>query len=230
MSKLIDRTGERYGRLIVIERAPNFVCSSGRQLVMWRCKCDCGNITNVSTNSLRSGLTTSCGCWNYEQQKSSITKHRIHGDTNGEFRLLYEKWNKIKSRCYSECCHSYKNYGGRGIKMCDEWKNDYLSFKQWALSNGYDKHLSIDRIDVNGDYCPWNCRWVTNKQQQNNKRNNKYITFNNITHTQQEWAEITGLSRHTIASRLKLGWSIEKTLTTPSKRNNMKQKRELKKD
>lgn len=231
MSKLIDRTGERYGKLIVLQRAEDFICSFGRKLVMWKCQCDCGNICSVSTNSLRTGATTSCGCWNYEQQKKSETKKIIHGDRKKDspYYKLYERWLGMRERCYSKKSVHYQNYGARGIKMCDEWKNNYLLFKEWALNNGFDTTLSIDRIDVNGDYCPENCRWATNEQQQNNKRNNKYLTYNNETHTQSEWSKITGLSRYAISGRLKSGWSIEDTLSTPS-RNDTKQKREQEED
>lgn len=222
MSKLVDRTGERYGRLVVLERAPDFICSSGRKLVMWKCKCDCGNITNVSANSLRGNLTMSCGCWNYIQQKNCDIKHHIHKDKskNAQYGKLYNIYQSMKKRCYNKKNHNYIHYGARGIGMCDKWKNSYIEFKKWALSNGYSEELSIDRIDVNKGYCPENCRWATNKQQQNNKTNNKYITFNGITHTQQEWAEITGISRYTIYKRLKRNWSIEKTLITPTRKIN----------
>lgn len=217
MSKLIDRTGQRYGRLVVIERAPDQVFSSGRKVVRWKCKCDCGNIVEVATTSLGSGLTQSCGCWNNEQRKKSETKKIIHGDCNKdkEYHNLYERWITIKKRCYQKSKDNYKNYGGRGITVCDKWLHNYTAFKEWALANNYSPELTIDRIDNNKNYSPDNCRWVDNKTQQNNKRSNTFITYNGKTKTLQQWADETGINNSTISSRLKNGWSVESALTTP---------------
>lgn len=120
----------------------------------------------------------------------------------------------MKSRCTNTTIKAYKDYGGRGIKVCDEWLNSFEAFYDWAMKNGYADHLSIDRIDVNGNYCPENCRWATRKTQQMNKTNNLLIDFNGEKHTLAEWSEITGINRATIKSRLNAGWTIEKALTT----------------
>lgn len=114
----------------------------------------------------------------------------------------------MKDRCYNRRCSNYKNYGGRGIKMCDEWLNDFMSFYNWAMSHGYIEGLTIDRIDVNGNYEPNNCRWVDMKQQQRNRTDNRYFIINGETHCLSEWCEILGLKYRTVYSRLQRGWMI----------------------
>lgn len=213
MAKLKDRTGERYGRLVVLKRGPDHICPSGRKVVQWICQCDCGNITTVATTSLGRGLTKSCGCYNLEQQKNSETKHHTHGLSNTR---LYSIWRSMKKRCYNETNDNYYLYGGRGIEICPEWKEDFQAFYDWAINNGYDEALTIDRIDSNDMYSPENCRWSDNTEQQRNKRNNRLITFNGETHCLAEWAEITGINRSTISDRIdKYNWPIERALTEP---------------
>lgn len=119
----------------------------------------------------------------------------------------------MRQRCTNENCINYKNYGGKGICVCDEW-NDFENFYNWAISNGYEEHLTIDRISSNGDYTPHNCRWVTQKEQQNNRTNNRLIEFCGEIHTLGEWSSITGIRYETIWRRLKYGWSVEQALTT----------------
>ena len=131
-----------------------------------------------------------------------------HGD---RYTRLYDIWRGIKSRCYTQSSTSYKNYGLRGVKMCDEWL-DYQTFKRWALANGYKDNLTIDRIDVNGDYTPNNCRWVSYKENSNNKRNNRYIEYNGKIKTLTEWAEEYHIKVGTLWARLNKGWTIEKAL------------------
>lgn len=132
---------------------------------------------------------------------------------------LYTIWNSIKQRCYTKSCTSYKRYGARGISMCDEWKNNYMEFYNWAIQNGYSDNLTIDRIDTNGNYEPSNCRWATYKEQANNTRKIKRYTFNGETHTPREWEEIVGIRWQTIRYRIKiLGWSVEKALTTETQK------------
>lgn len=154
------------------------------------------------------------------------TIKKVGNQHHESYSRLYRLWKHIKERCYNPNSRRYKDYGARGIGMCDEWKNDYTSFKQWALSTGYDQTAhkyacTIERIDVNGNYEPSNCCWKTNKEQCNNKRNNHVITFNNESHTIMEWSEKTGINYNVLWARInKYRWSIEKSLTTKKEGNN----------
>lgn len=174
MGKRIDLTRQRYGRLVVLERAEDHITKSGRRVTRWKCICDCGNETTVRHGDLRNGTTTSCGCYHREKVGDI---NRTHG-LSSKCGRLYPLWKSIKYRCYSQNCRYYKDYGGRGIVMCDEWRNDFQSFYDWALADGYKEEktekgvnkLTIDRIDVNGNYEPSNCRFVTNEIQMRNQR------------------------------------------------------------
>ena len=179
--KLIDRTGERYGQLTVIKRSTDKTYPSGMKSVMWECKCDCGNVIVTSANNLRLGKTKSCGCKSHEWTSKYLFKH---GD--GHESRIYRIWSGMRQRCNNQNLSCYKHYGGRGIRMCSEWM-EYKNFKEWALSNGYSDELTIDRIDVNGDYDPGNCRWATVAEQANNKRNNHWITIGDKTQTLTQW-------------------------------------------
>lgn len=196
--------GKRFGRLVVIKECGHQVKPSGQKMVVYKCRCDCGNQKVAIGSKLRLGLIKSCGCLKAEQ--------RVHGACR-----LAHIWNNMKARCNNPKSTSYKNYGLRGISVCDEWENDYNAFEQWALNNGYSKELTLDRIDPDGNYCPNNCRWVTPKQQANNRRNTIYITHRNETHTITEWSKITGINIGTLYNRYYDGWSEEKILSLPKK-------------
>ena len=186
----------------------------------WLCQCECGNMIIVASNSLKTGNTCSCGCYQVEcalQQVERLKKHGLSGER------LYSVWNNIVSRCTNPKDKRYIDYGGRGISVCDEWKNNYLNFRKWATENGYDetaKHnqCTIDRIDNNGNYEPSNCRWVNQKEQQNNKRSNHIMTYNGERGTVTYFAKKTGIKKQTILSRLARGWNDEKALTTPPRK------------
>lgn len=175
MGNRIDLTGQRFGRLIVLERAEDHITKSGKKVKRWNCLCDCGNKKIVRHGELRNGHTQSCGCLHKEKVGAM---NRTHG-LSAKHDRLYPLWKSIKYRCYNKNSKSYKDYGGRGIKMCDEWLNNPKAFCDWAINNGYKEDktdkgvnmLTIDRIDVNGNYCPENCRFVTNEVQAKNKRN-----------------------------------------------------------
>ena len=195
--------GMKFGRLTVLERD----CDNGRKGTHWICKCDCGNYAIVTTGRLKRGQSKSCGCINRE-------KHTKHGMIKTR---MYNIWMSMKQRCADANCKSYKDYGGRGIKVCDEWVNDFQAFYDWAMANGYRDNLSIDRIDVNGDYEPDNCRWVTRKTQNNNSRKNRYYSYNGETHTIAEWSEIMGIGYSALYARIERGWTIERALTQKPK-------------
>lgn len=132
---------------------------------------------------------------------------------------LYSIWIDMKKRCYNQKNNRYANYGGRGISVCDEWLHNFSAFNEWAMANGYAENLTIDRIDVNGNYEPSNCRWATIKEQQRNTTRNRFITVNGETRTMSEWAEITGISVDVIKDRLnKLHWTEEEAVTIPTMR------------
>lgn len=178
--KIIDLTGQKFGRLVVLKE--NGRSNKGEKV--YECKCDCGNVVNVPSSYLRSKWTQSCGCLQRDRAKEAST---IHGDT---YSSLYSRYKHILWRCNNPKSKDYQNYGGRGITVCKEWENDYQSFKKWSLENGYEEHLTIDRIDVNGNYEPNNCRWVSLLEQENNRRDSVYLSFNGLTKTASQWARI----------------------------------------
>ena len=182
MGKSVDLIGQRFGRLVVIEKSEKR--DSGGN-VFWLCKCDCGKDTLVSTHSLKVGHCKSCGCYkidvNREQGKQQFTKH---GKADSR---IYNIWCGMKRRCYHTNCNTYSNYGARGITVCDEWKNDFKSFYDWSMENGYSDDLTIDRIDNDGNYEPSNCRWITRKEQTRNRSITKTIPIARI-------AEIDGIT------------------------------------
>ena len=208
MAIVKDITGTRYGRLVAIK----CVGRTNNGNATWLCKCDCGNEAVISSYALRSGKTKSCGCIKREQ---NLQMFAAHGESGNRTRL-YRIWSGMKNRCYNaHSKNAYKKYGNRGITVCDEWRNSYTAFRDWAYQNGYRDDLTIDRIDNNGAYEPQNCRWVSTKKQNNNRRNNHYITFNGETKTMAEWTEIAGFGRSVIEHRLSRGWSVESALQTP---------------
>jgi len=210
MPKAKDLRGQRFGRLVAIE--PLSERKHGH--IEWKCKCDCGNFCSVSVGNLSRGVTKSCGCLHRELLANRNKKH------NKSYTRLYGVWRAMKARCYNPNVAAYKDYGGRGISICEEWREDFQAFYDWAIVNGYDenaprKACTIDRIDNDGNYCPENCRWIDWNSQQNNKNNNRMLTYKGETHNVAEWCEITGISRRTLMSRLNMGWSIEDALSKP---------------
>jgi len=179
--------------------------------VVWHCRCDCGTEVDVISGNLTSGHTTSCGCYNRER---TVETHTTHGmSRRREQHPIYLAWARMIQRCENPNDPAYKNYGARGITVCEEW-HDAKVFIEWALANNWEKGLSIDRIDNNGNYEPDNCRWATWKEQQRNKRNNHLITFNRKTQTLAEWAEEVGVKRHVLNNRINvLHWPIERALS-----------------
>lgn len=215
-----DLSGLQFGNLTVIKEVekPKHIKSIYGHY--WLCRCKCGNETIVDTSSLTRthGSVKSCGCLARQITSEYMRKKKTtHGMTGSR---LYNIWAGMKARCYNPACKEYPLYGRRGIRMCPEWKESFEEFCKWALPAGYDEtakrgQCTLDRIDVNGNYCPENCRWVDQKTQCNNTRKNRRITCNGETHTISEWSDITGLSQGTICDRLKYGWSIQEVLFRP---------------
>lgn len=202
MGRFRDLTDQKFGRLTVLYRLHNY----HKKRSWWLCACDCGNLKETSYDSLMNNCK-SCGCL---RKESTSKRFKTHGLSNT--RLFYI-WNCMKERCYNRLYPKYKDYGARSVKICDEWLNDFMSFYNWAMNSGYQENLTIDRIDVNGDYEPSNCRWRTNKEQQRNRRNNRYITINDKTHCLSEWCEMLGLNYHTVLQRLNAyHWDIKRAL------------------
>ena len=215
MDKFIDMTGwvmREHGvpdsRLAVICRAEN----RKNGTVRWQCQCSCGSTVVADGTKLRSGKIKSCGCYSKERKFK-------HGETCVNSRL-YRIWNNMKRRCYCETTPCYKNYGARGICVCDEWRENFVAFKCWALANGYTDDLTIEREDGDGNYEPSNCHWATMKEQENNTRHNRFIEYGGETKTIQQWAEHLGIKRPTLQARLDKGWSIERAFTEPVKQRN----------
>lgn len=179
-----------------------------------KCK-NCGRITSKSLSFLKDvlkrGHPNTCGC--------AVVKSGGDNKT-GERHRLYSIWNNIIGRTECKKSPQYKWYGARGIKMCNEWRHNYLKFKEWAINNGYKDNLTIDRIDVNGNYEPNNCRWVDMKQQHRNQRSNKNYTIDGITKCLQDWCEYYDINRNTVNKRLRLNWDIKRALTQPVKKQS----------
>lgn len=207
-SRFIDLTGQRFGKLVAIKRVKN----RGRE-TFWLCQCDCGNTKEINASRLRRGKTKSCGCYKSEYERK-VNKdfgkfNKTHGMSNTR---LYRIYNKMKLRCYSKTNDAYKNYGGRGITICQEWLDDFMNFYNWAMKNGYRDDLSIDRIDNDKGYSPCNCRWATRKQQANNTRSTIFLTYNGETKPASEWSEITGILQDVITARKRKGLTDEECL------------------
>lgn len=202
MSALKDLTGQRFGRLIVLEYV-----GAKKHKRLWRCRCDCGGMKIVATAALNNGNVRSCGCLNKEVTIKRSTKHGKTGTP------LYGTWKSMKSRCYNPNMNCYGRYGARGITVCDDWKNNFENFYQWSIEHGYREGLKIDRINNNEGYNPDNCRWVTHLENCNNRSTCHIIWYNGKGKTISEWARDFNVSRSVFSSRLKgVSYSIEKYL------------------
>lgn len=198
MGNYRDISGIRFGKLVALNRV------TGVSKSAWFCQCDCGGSKIVSLGNLTSGTTKSCGCI----RGIKVVRHGLSRHP------LYSVWNDMKQRCLNKRYKNYKGYGGRGIKVCDEWIG-VQGFHDWAIANGYEKGLSIDRIDVNGNYEPSNCRWVDSATQGNNRRDNHYVIYHGEKYTLSEVCRMLDLNYPTIASRLKAGLSIDEAAEIP---------------
>lgn len=282
MPNFIDLTGQRFGRLIVIEKDKPHITSGGKYITTWKCKCDCGNVTTAQSAKLRNGHTTSCGCFIKEnkgahfedltgkrfnrltvikfipaderkargynwlcrcdcgkevkanasklknglQQSCGCLKEEMKyniGNVNRKYKYsnkrLYGVYKAMLSRCYDPKGREYHNYGGRGIEVCPEWLGEYGydRFAEWALSTGYDINANhgectIDRTNVNKGYAPDNCTWITNAEQQNNRRDNHLLTYKGETHNVKQWSELLGISYSKIRYHICKGKTLEQII------------------
>lgn len=208
----IDFTGQRIGKLLIVKKSES---SDG-----WICLCDCGNEIIVKSRELKHKNTKSCGCLNNELLRERNKKMATHRMSNSR---LYGIWAKMKVRCTKIENKDYDNYGARGISFYKEWES-FEPFMEWAMNNGYNEKLTLDRIDVNGDYEPDNCRWITMKEQASNKRTSRYIEVDGVKRTVAEWARIIGVSRQGLRYRLEAGWSIEDIISEKNQGNPRKKK------
>lgn len=190
------KINDRFGNLVVVSIAERKSKTDLHKYYI--CKCDCGKEIIVRSTCLRLGQKC-CGCENKKTFLKNIKKHGMYGTR------IYRIWNGILSRTKYKSKKEKDCYWGRGIKVCEEWSNDFLSFYNWAMENGYNDNLTIDRIDVNGNYCPENCRWITKKEQANNRRTNKNLTINGETKTISQWSEYFNMSYNAVLVRLKKG-------------------------
>lgn len=201
--KVNDLTNQRFGKLTVLERRG----SDQKGQALWLVHCDCGNEKVVRGHDLSQGKTQSCGCSRIKScifYQHGLSKTKLHG-----------LWRNIKGRCNNPNNPSYRFYGGRGVKMCDEWEDDFVSFYTWSLENGFKEGLQIDRVDVDGDYSPENCRWVDKITQANNTRRNIYVTIGDETKTLAQWCRLLGVNYNSVQTRTYKGWDPVLALTTP---------------
>lgn len=204
---MIDMKGQRFGRLTVIEVAGRDKSKN----VTWTCQCDCGAEVVVSGINLRVGDTKSCGCLHREKIKEQMSTHG-YSKTR-----LYKVWAGIKSRCYNPNCDNYKYYGAKGITMCDDWKDNFESFRKWSFDNGYDEsagsqECTIDRIDNSMPYSPENCRWTDHVIQCNNQSKNKIFEYDGRALTMAEWAREFDIKYTTLRARIRRGIPFEEAI------------------
>lgn len=214
--KHIDLSGERFHRLTVLREDGRI---HGRPA--FECRCDCGNLVRVNASELNASKIQSCGCLQREKASQCLSAMKTtHGESSSR---LYAVWMAMKNRCRNKRCKEYALYGGRGINVCPEWAENYETFRDWAFATGYNEtaprgQCTLDRIDVNGNYCPENCRWSTQSEQCNNRQKNHYVEIDGQRKTIAEWAKVSGLRYSTILDRLNNGWPPSRAISQPPRR------------
>jgi hypothetical protein len=204
--KPTDYTGQHFGRWTVLNK--------DNKPKQWICRCKCGKVKSVNIDNLKAGKTRSCGCFRGDHYRALWT---THGESKTK---LYYVWLAMRNRCNRPGVNGYERYGGRGIKVCEEWMYDFPAFRDWALSNGYKEGLEIDRIDNDGNYESSNCRWVTRFENMQNTRLNKHIEYNGKAYTINELSDMCGLSPGLIGDRLRKGWTVKEAITLQPKVGN----------
>lgn len=214
----MDLTGQKFGRLTIIE----FVGRNRHYTPLWRCACECGSESIATTSNLRKGTSQSCGCL---QKELASARTKTHGMSHTK---LFIKWQSMNRRCNDPRCNSYKNYGARGISVCNEWRDSFEAFYKHVsiLPNYGEKGYTLDRENNDGHYEPGNVKWSTAIEQHRNTRRNIMLTFDGRTLCLAEWANIIGISTAALHKRLKKGWGVDKALSTPvdSKKATSKKK------
>ena len=207
-ARLIVPPGTQFGKLTIVKELPRHTFPSGRSRRRMECSCACGQITSALLNNLTSGHVTSCGCIG----RASGRRNKTHGQSR---TLLYGVWCTMRNRCSDPTNISYPNYGGRGITVCKDWQVSFSAFFDWAMASGYRKGLTIERNQNSGDYCPSNCSWVSNRQQQRNTRRNHLVTYQGITKPLVVWCEELGIPYSRTKARIYAGWSASYAFTVP---------------
>lgn len=204
MPQIIDLVGQTFNALTAVK-----LIGRRNKHTVYLCKCKCGKETEVLSNNLRRGHTKSCGCESEKNKAKFVESSTSHGLSN---HPLFESWIGMRNRCYYKKHNRYKNYGGKGITVCDEWKDNFQAFYDWAIKNGWEKGLSIDRKKNYLNYCPENCKFSTTGEQNRNRTSNKQITIEGVTKILIEWSEVSGVKYETIRKRLKNGWSAKEAV------------------
>jgi hypothetical protein len=209
-----DHIGKKFGKLTATDLFEKRILNNGKKALFWKCLCDCGGVSYVRRAMLMNGNTKSCGCGRAENAAKLFTTHG-HSKNNKESPTYYS-WHNMIKRCTMPSCIQYKDYGGRGISICEEW----LSFESFLADMGErPKGKTLDRINMNGNYDPTNCKWSTVAEQNINKRSNRVLTLNGKSMCVSEWARFLGVNEATIRCRIdRYGWSIERALTTTKKK------------
>lgn len=212
VQKHVNLTGQRYGRLVVVQEIERVRPRVRR----FECLCDCGNTSYVRLGNLRSGITTSCGCWSLEYRRGiAACDQATHGLSK---HALYPTWRNMMRRCYNTKDRSYKNYGGRGIKVCERWHRVENFIADMCARPHPDS--TVERKDNDGNYSPENCYWATRLQQNRNRRNTKMIELNGETRSLGEWCEAYKMDYHVVRDRIyRYQWPLEKALITPLMKN-----------
>jgi hypothetical protein len=204
------KKGDKFGKLTVIELVSGNNANNRR----YRCQCECGGTKITSEGNLKRGRCKSCGCLYFGHGGSKKKNIYLGSDSR-----LYRIWGAMKNRCLGINKHKFKYYGGRGITVCNEWANSYNAFKKWALENGYDeqggRNCTIERINVNGNYEPSNCRWATIKEQMNNTRRNTFVEYDGKRMSLSQWADYLKIGYSSFMSRWSRGWTMERIVNTP---------------